>query len=393
MIITPFPSTHHILSLAQTFRGGGVESALLRLSGGWCEAGRRVTLLVGCAQGPLARDLHPRVELIEIGSDAFRSLARLPAIVRQVAPDLIFIPGNHYTSIAALTRARLGRASPPIVAKVSNALARRDQSLPIAFGYRWWLRRHAGFVDHFVAMTEAMRGETIALTGADPGSVSVIANPPPIRRTGAADPVPPAPSDGPLLVGVGRLEEQKRWDRAIAALARIADRKARLIILGEGSQRARLEAQIAALGLSGRVALPGYVADPTPYLSRAAALLLTSDFEGVPGVIREALAVGTPVVATDSSVALREIVADPTHGTIVPVNALAALVAAIDHWLSPAAARPDPVPLPGLNAAQDYLALFDRIVSRRPYGAYRSGWAAATASSADAAASAATNFG
>jgi hypothetical protein len=68
-------------------------------------------------------------------------------------------------------------------------------------------------------------------------------------------------------------------------------------------------------------------------------------------------------VTTDSSVAVWEIVTSPALGHVVPRGDEAALVRAIDHWLSPAAVRPAPVPEPGAESAARYLALFDRLVA------------------------------
>ncbi|OYX39293.1 MULTISPECIES: glycosyltransferase [unclassified Sphingomonas] len=356
------PKAAHILSLVQTLRGGGVERTLLRLAGDWVEAGRQVTLLMGMREGPLVAELPDGVRIVELGTSSFPALRALPAIARDVQPDLIFCPGNHYTSIAGFTRLQLGQAAPPIVAKISNALARPDHRFPLAQAYRWWLRRHPRFIDHFVAMSPAMRDEAICAMRADPARLSIIANPAPRLPSGTSPANIPA---RPLLVGVGRLELQKRWDRLIDAIARIDDASTRLIIVGEGSARPALEAQIARLGLGQRVTLIGYRSNPAPYLAAASAVVLTSDFEGVPGVLREALALGTPVVATESSVAVREIIADPTRGTIVPIGDQMALVAALNHWLGPDVTRPMPVAPAGEDAANAYLALFDRLVRER----------------------------
>lgn len=352
----------HILSMAQSFTGGGVERSLLRLADEWTAAGRRVTLVVGSGTGPLRDAVPPAVCVIELGRRDYAGLAGLPAIVRTLRPDAIFCPGNHYTAVAAFARLRLGDATPPILAKISNALIRRDQRFPVAQAYRWWLRQHPGFIDHFVAMTEMMRVEALALIGADPARISVIPNPPPVLRPDA--PHRPLP-DGPLLVGVGRLEPQKRWDRAIEALARLRDRSARLLIIGEGSQRPLLRAKADELGVGDRVLMPGYATEPAPYLARGAAVVLTSDYEGVPGVLREALALGTPVIATESSVAVREIIASPDSGSIVAPDDQDALVAAMNHWISPQRVRPDPLPLPGEHSAAAYLDLFDSLVAKR----------------------------
>ena len=292
------------------------------------------------------------------GGGGYRHMLALPALVRKMAPDVIFCPGNHYTAVAAWTRLRLGRRCPPIVGKVSNATARGDHHAALDLAHRAWLSRHGSFLDHLVAMTPATLGAAEAAMRMQ-GRASVIPNPPALGRGGQGVALPA----GPVILGVGRLVAQKRWDRMIAALPRL-DAATSLVILGEGPLRATLTAQAAALGVAARVHLPGHAADPLPTMARARVLVLPSDFEGVPGVLREALSVGTPVVATDSSRAIAEIVADPTLGSIVPRDDADALVAALRHWLADDAVRPDPLPQPGADAAARYLTLFDRLVTR-----------------------------
>ena len=353
--------TAHILTYAESWRGGGVERAQLRLARGWIAAGRRVTLVIGDATGPLAGEAPPGLTIVALGTHGMRALtAALPALVRAHAPDVIFCPGNHYTGAAAWLRLRLGRGCPPIIAKVSNALARTDQPWPIAQGYRAWLRLHRRFLAQVVAMSPAMADEAARAMRLPRGRIAVIANPPAVTIDDA--PLPPLPA-GRFVLGVGRLVAQKRWDRLIAALPRLADRTVTLVILGDGDARAALEAQVAALGLGARVLLPGHSTDPLPVIARAAVLALVSDYEGVPGVLREALSLGTPVIATESSVAVREIVAVPALGTVVAPGDEAALVAALDDWLGGTRMRPAPVPQPGADAARDYLALFDRLIA------------------------------
>ena len=343
----------HVLSYADTLRGGGVERALLRLAAGWVERGRRVTLVIEDPTGPLAAELPPGVALMR-GS--------LVAAVRATAPDVVFCPGNFYSGRAAWLRLRLGAAAPPIVAKMSNAFARPDFSAIGDWGYRRWVAAHRHFVDALVAMTPALADEAAAMTGLSPARISVIANPPARALPLAPPTCLPA---GRFVLGVGRLVPQKRWDRLVAALPRLADTGVALVILGEGPERARLEAQAASLEVADRLHLPGHAADPMPALAAAAVAVLTSDFEGVPGVLREALAVGTPVVATRSSRAIPEIVSDPALGTIVERDDADALVAALDGWLAPEARRPAPVTPPGEDAAAVYLALFDTLVRER----------------------------
>ncbi|MDD3799964.1 MAG: glycosyltransferase, partial [Novosphingobium sp.] len=103
----------------------------------------------------------------------------------------------------------------------------------------------------------------------------------------------------------------------------------RLVILGEGPERARLEALRARLGLEGSVELPGHCDDVVSWLGQADCFVLSSDYEGLPGVVVEALAAGLPVVSTDSTVGLRALVEDGRDGWIVPVRDARALTDAM----------------------------------------------------------------
>lgn len=359
------PAAAHILSFAQTLKGGGVERALLRMADGWARAGRRVTLVIGDTGGALAHEIPPGVTVRELGSTAYRALFGLHAIARELVPDIVFCPGNHYTGAAFWLHARLGAACPPIVGKVSNALVRPDLARGAGIGYRAWLRMHPRFLDAVVAMTPAMAGEAVGAMGLSPSHVHVIPNPPAQPIPGAP---PPALPEGRFLLGVGRLAPQKRWDRLITAIPRLHDPEVKLVILGEGEERATLERLIERSGLEDRVSMPGHAPDPLPAITRAAAVVLTSEFEGVPGVLREAIAAGTPAVATDSSVAIHELIDSPGRGTIVPPGDRARLVAALNYWLAPGRQRPAPRPETGPDPVQAYLDLFDDLAAqRRPY--------------------------
>ncbi|NYD88265.1 glycosyltransferase [Sphingomonas melonis] len=348
-------SADHILTFAQDLSGGGVERAQLRLAAQWLAAGRRVTLAVGDASGPLAADLPAGLAIEPLGHRRYIAQRRLAEITLRLRPDLIFCAGNHYTLVAAWLRWRLADDCPPIVAKLSNAIDRADHGRLMGAGHRLWLAQHGRFLDHLVAMTPATAALAARAMRME-RRTSVIPNPPAPAASGATGVAPLPP--GRIVLGVGRLVPQKRWDRLIAAVPALpAD--VGVVILGEGELRPALERQIAAAGLEGRVTLRGHVADPLPAMARAAVLALPSDYEGVPGVLREALSVGTPVVATASSPAVREIVGDPRLGSVIQAEDAAGFAAAINHWLE--APRPAPVPQPGRDSAARYLALFDTL--------------------------------
>ncbi|HET8700836.1 MAG TPA: glycosyltransferase, partial [Nitrococcus sp.] len=139
-----------------------------------------------------------------------------------------------------------------------------------------------------------------------------------------------APGAPPVVLGAGRLLKQKDFPTLIRAFAKVrAQRPARLVILGEGAKRRRLEALVEGLGLGADAALPGYVDNPFAYMARAAVFVLSSAYEGLPGVLIQALACGTPVVATDCPHGPVEILDGGRYGRLVPVGDAAAMAAAI----------------------------------------------------------------
>ena len=112
------------------------------------------------------------------------------------------------------------------------------------------------------------------------------------------------------------------------AFAQVASElDAGLVILGEGGLRATLEQDVQDLGLQGRVVLPGFHGDPTPWYQAADLFVLSSDFEGFANVVAEALACGTPVVSTDCPYGPAEILEHGRYGELVPVGDAVALAA------------------------------------------------------------------
>jgi glycosyltransferase involved in cell wall biosynthesis len=141
---------------------------------------------------------------------------------------------------------------------------------------------------------------------------------------------------GPLpILGVGELSDRKDFVTLLRAFARLRTRRPeqRLMILGEGRRRGELEGLARMLGITAAVALPGFVANPYPYMARAAAFALCSRWEGMPVALIEALALGTPSVACDCPSGPREVLADGRYGPLVPVGDDVALAAALGSLL------------------------------------------------------------
>jgi glycosyltransferase involved in cell wall biosynthesis len=176
-------------------------------------------------------------------------------------------------------------------------------------------------------------------------------------RSLAAEPCSLAGGD--YLVHVGRFGHQKRHDRLFGALARSAY-KGRLVLVGSGSQRevASLAELVEASGLAHRIELAGFQENPYPYVRHARALVLSSDYEGFPNVLVEALICGTPVVSTRCRSGPDEILTGDLATGLADLDE-ESLSAAIDRVLeNPPAILPEHYARFKLDAiAERYLAL------------------------------------
>jgi glycosyltransferase involved in cell wall biosynthesis len=183
-----------------------------------------------------------------------------------------------------------------------------------------WLYPHADLV---TTISRGIALELSDLGGIPPDRIRVIPNPVDIERVTSMGKVLPDHrwfrEEQPIVVAVGRLHRQKGFDHLVRAFAQV--RRAfpsKLVIVGEGPERHELELLIEELHLGDHVALPGFSLNPYAYMAHAAALVLSSVYEGFGNVLVEALALGVPIVSTRCPVGPEEILADGRTGILVP---------------------------------------------------------------------------
>ncbi|MCJ2183183.1 glycosyltransferase [Novosphingobium sp. 1949] len=309
---------------------GGVERVAIGLACEWDRCGHDVTIVLGRSESaalcsaPALRTWRIPTRFSTASWETPWMVNTLYRYLRTHEVDVLFCPGNTYAIVAAAMKLLRGERTPPLVLKVSNALHRPDMPLPVRRGYGVWLRLQGALFDRLVALSEPMQREIRTLTRARPDRVRTIANPVLARRRlKRLARIAHAPRSvwSMHYLAAGRLVAQKNYPLLLRAFARAARPEDRLTIAGEGPERTAIEQTCRELGIAGQVHLAGHLASIDALLAQADALVLSSDYEGLPGVVVEALAAGLPVLATDCCVSMASLIETGRTGILVPTGA------------------------------------------------------------------------
>jgi len=326
--------------------GGGKETVVWNLARGFLDGGYRVDLVLGNAASEYLNKVPPGVRIVDLKTHGYlRTTVKLFLYMVRRRPRVLFstLP---FSAIPAIAARYLSLSRCRVVVRVCNNLARRFEHERPAFPrrVRWALRYFPRLAHGVVACSTGVAGEISGITGIPRDRIHVLYNPAiteEMEKQGA-EPVEhewlasrdSAGQVPPVILGVGRLARQKNFALLIRAFAEVRrDTDAKLLILGEGPERPRLERLVQELGLEDDVSLPGYVANPCAYMARARVFVLSSSWEGFANVVAEALAVGTPVVSTDCPNGPAEVLGDGRYGILVPVDDQAAMASGIRRVL------------------------------------------------------------
>ena len=322
-----------------TLGGGGAERVTLNLARGLAAAGVAVELVVASATGPLTEGLSD-TPVVDLGTGrVITAVAPLARYLRAAKPVAI-VSGMNHANIMVIWAARLARFRGRVVVVEHNDLIEGNRGGLIEGRVIPWLMKLTyPAAASVVAVSEGVKASLIERAGVSGDTVEVIYNPvlTEASRAAAAQHVDHEFFDLPdtsVIVGVGRLTAQKNFSNLLRAFAKLVEKRdARLIILGEGEERQELESLAGTLGIKRLVDFPGFVPNPHAYIRRSDLFALSSDFEGLPTVLIEALGAGARVVATDCPSGPSEILADGRYGELVPVRDPEALATAIDRSL------------------------------------------------------------
>jgi glycosyltransferase involved in cell wall biosynthesis len=318
----------HIALFLPSLRGGGAEKVMVNLALGFVEQGLKVDLVLAKAEGPYLSRVPEEVRVVDLG--ARRVLYSLPGLVRYLRRERpqAMLSALNYANIVAIWAKLLARVQMHLVVSERNTLSCSTQNassvrvklLPLL------IKIFYPYADAVVAVSHGVAEDLITMTGLPMEKVKVIYNPviTPELFVKAEEPLDHPwfrPGEPPVVLGVGRLTKQKDFPTLIRAFALVRkERPARLMILGEGEERPKLETLARELGIEEDFVLPGFVENPYKYMKRASAFVLSSRWEGLPAVLIEALALGVPVISTNCPSGPAEILEHGKWGCLVPVG-------------------------------------------------------------------------
>ncbi|MBC6983393.1 glycosyltransferase [Caulobacter sp. 17J80-11] len=346
-----------LLFAIPTLRPGGAERAFSTLIAHLDTDRFDVRLAVFDATGAgFLQDVPAAVDVVDLRAPRIRQgVAPFVRLVRGLRPDAVVSTLEHLNQALCVSRPAWPRSAKHVV-RLANVMQLASPASRAA------VRALYPFADGLIFQSQAMRAAYEARLGLRHARAAVIENPLAVEliRARAADAavVPGYRSDGINLLAIGRYEPVKGFDLLAEALARTPP-SVTLTVLGDGPDRAQFEAQIARLGIAHRVRLAGYHANPYPFIARADALVLSSRSEGFPNVVLEALALGTPVVATPVA-GLETFLRDTPRCQVARDISADALAEALDQFVAAPRGRTPP----------DVVAPFEASAVARRWEAY-----------------------
>jgi len=319
------PANTDVALVLPSLEGGGAERVFLRLARLFTQRGLAVEVVVARWGGSLQRELPASVRLVDLHSGRpSRAIPALVCYLRRTRPRAV---------LSALTHTNLAVAIAYRLAKVTGRCVLSEHTdVRIALPQQkslwdWQLIRFLGrkvypWADAVAAVSCGVAESVIETFRLPDNQVQVIYHPIDaleIQRLGEFPVEFPWHDDLPVVVAVGRLVPEKDYPCLLYAFARLIHHlPCHLAIFGEGKERQNLERLISELGISQDVWLAGFVPNPFPWVARAKLLVLSSQWEGLGGVLLEALCLGVPIVATDCPSGPAEVLEHGRFGTLVP---------------------------------------------------------------------------
>lgn len=313
--------------------GGGAERVTVTLANGLAERGLSVDLVLVSAKGPHLVNVSPKVRIVDLNAGrVLLSLLPLVGYLRRTHPKAMLSALGHANIIAVIARKLAMIDFTLLVAEHTNVAASRSETRllmsKVVYSLRGWAYLRA---DKVLAVSRGVANDLITLYSLPPDHVITVYNPVitselMVRSKESLDCAWFREGESPVILSVGRMIPAKDYSTLIRAFAKVREYvECRLVILGDGELRQDIEGLISDLELNEYVMLPGFVENPYAWMSRSSLFVLSSYREGLPTVLIEAMACGSPVISTDCPSGPSEILEGGKWGELVAIGDVSGL--------------------------------------------------------------------
>jgi len=353
---------------------GGITIWLLNISNEFQQHGHDVELLISAPND--RKTDHPRldrrIKVINLGNKKPSLYKNLLHYLRNQQPHIILTAGYRYHSAIALTLP-LAKVTTKWVLTIHENASQAVATIGLnkRLGRTLALRLAIKSADKTIGVSADLVNDLIQNWGLTPDKASFIHNAVVDKRVvdlGQEEVSHPFFKSGDkVLLSIGRLERQKDYPTLFKAFAELAkSENVRLIVLGEGSLKKKLQDMLDDMKLAFHIDLAGFTSNPFSYMRQADGVVMSSRWEGFGNVLAEALAQGTPIVSTDCPSGPAEILDHGKYGPLVPVGDVKALAEGmrqvLHHPLPKETLKTRAQAFSVKDRAADYLKLFQQLV-------------------------------
>ena len=324
----------------QDLSGGGAEKIMSGLANELVKRGYQVDFVLVHATGVNLKFLSEKIRVVDLKArNTYLCLPALMRYLKRTRPG-VFLSSLDLTNLMALIARKITGVKTRMVIRIEIMESAQKRTFLKKGLEKLLLTALYPSADAIVGISTKVAEDIIDYAKLPPNKVHVVYNPvvtPELLNKAKEDAGHEWFKKGqpPVILGAGRLTEQKGFETLLDAFAVLRNTMAaRLIILGEGELKSKLESICMGYGIEKDVDLHGYVENPYSFMRQSDAFVLSSKWEGSPSVLIAALACGCPVVSTDCPGAVREILADGAYGDLVPVGDAAAMAKAIEKVLT-----------------------------------------------------------
>lgn len=319
----------HIALFIPSLNGGGAERVMISLAKEFSRRGFKVDLVVSTTTGPYLKEVPDAVNLKNLDcSRVLFSVLKLAQYMRKERPHVLMSTMNH-ANVVAIISGLISFSPVKVIVREANTVTtalKASSKLADKVILRL-LKVLYPRAANIICPSHGIAADLEFQLNIPKDKLKVIYNPLDIKHVSllAAEksPHPWIEAGENIILGVGRLAKQKDFDTLIEAFSIVkdcSDVPVKLVILGEGEDRDKLQNHIDRLGLKDCTDLPGFVENPYPFIKHSRCYVLSSLWEGLPNVLIQALALGTPAVATDCPSGPVEILESGKWGELVAMS-------------------------------------------------------------------------